>query len=175
MEQIFFYIFAVVAVLSAIAVISVRNPVHSALYLIVCFLQVAAIFILLRSPFLAAVQVFIYVGAVMVLFLFAVMVLDIGKESFGEHMHSQAIPAGITVIGLLAVFGWLISKGKITAQPGIYTEEVLAKNTEVVGKSLYTQYIFPFEVVSLLLLIALVGAIVLVMKEKRAGAGPGRP
>jgi NADH-quinone oxidoreductase subunit J len=175
MEQIFFYIFAIVAVASAIAVISVRNPVHSALYLIVCFLQVAAIFILLRSPFLAAVQVFIYVGAVMVLFLFAVMVLDIGKESFGEHMHSQAIPAGITVLGLLAVVGWLISKGKITVPLGNYTEAVLTKNTEVVGKSLYTQFIFPFEVVSLLLLIALIGAIVLVMKEKGKGAGSSRP
>jgi len=175
MEQIFFYIFAIVAVASAIAVISVRNPVHSAMYLIVCFLQVAAIFILLRSPFLAAVQVFIYVGAVMVLFLFAVMVLDIGKESFGEHMHSQAIPAGIVVLGLLAVVGWLISKGRITVPLGKYTEEVLTKNTEVVGKSLYTQYIFPFEVVSLLLLVALVGAIVLVMKERGKGAGSSRP
>jgi len=175
MEQIFFYIFAIVAVASAIAVISVRNPVHSAMYLIVCFLQVAAIFILLRSPFLAAVQVFIYVGAVMVLFLFAVMVLDIGKESFGEHMHSQAIPAGIVVLGLLAVVGWLITKGRITVPLGKYTEEVLTKNTEVVGKSLYTQFIFPFEVVSLLLLIALVGAIVLVMKEKGKGAGSTRP
>ena len=175
MEQIFFYIFAIVAVASAIAVISVRNPVHSAVYLIVCFLQVAAIFILLRSPFLAAVQVFIYVGAVMVLFLFAVMVLDIGKESFGEHMHSQAIPAGIVVLGLLAVVGWLISKGRITVPLGKYTEEVLTKNTEVVGKSLYTQYIFPFEVVSLLLLVALVGAIVLVMKERGKGAGSSRP
>jgi len=175
MEQIFFYIFAIVAVASAIAVISVRNPVHSAMYLIVCFLQVAAIFILLRSPFLAAVQVFIYVGAVMVLFLFAVMVLDIGKESFGEHMHSQAIPAGIVVLGLLAVVGWLITKGRITVPLGKYTEEVLTKNTEVVGKSLYTQYIFPFEVVSLLLLVALVGAIVLVMKERGKGAGSSRP
>lgn len=175
MEQIFFYIFAIVAVASAIAVISVRNPVHSAVYLIVCFLQVAAIFILLRSPFLAAVQVFIYVGAVMVLFLFAVMVLDIGKESFGEHMHSQAIPAGIVVLGLLAVVGWLITKGRITVPLGKYTEEVLTKNTEVVGKSLYTQYIFPFEVVSLLLLVALVGAIVLVMKERGKGAGSSRP
>jgi NADH-quinone oxidoreductase subunit J len=171
MEQIFFYIFAVIAVISAIAVVSVRNPVHSAVYLIVCFLQVAAIFILLRAPFLAAVQVFIYVGAVMVLFLFAVMVLDVGKESFGEHMHSQAIPAVITVAGLLAVAIWMISTGRLTAPLGPYTEEALAKNTEVIGKALYTQYIFPFEVVSLLLLIALIGAVVLVLKDKSKGEG----
>lgn len=174
MEQIFFYIFAVIAVASAIAVVTVRNPVHCAVYLIVCLLQVAAIFILLRSPFLAAVQVFIYVGAVMVLFLFAVMVLDIGKESFGEHMHSQTIPAVAVVIGLLAVAGWLISTGRITAPLGTYTDEVLEKSTEVVGKALYTKYIFPFEVVSLLLLVALIGAIILVMKERRRGTDSGR-
>lgn len=175
MEQIFFYIFAAIAVITAVAVVSVRNPVHSALYLIVCFLQVAAIFILLRAPFLAAVQVFIYVGAVMVLFLFAVMVLDVGKESFGEHMHSQAIPAVITVIGLLAVGIWMISSGRITAPLGVYNEEALAKNTEVIGKSLFTQYIFPFEVVSLLLLIALIGAVVLVLKDKGRGERGRRP
>lgn len=168
MEQIFFYIFAIIAVISAIAVISSRNAVHSALYLIVCFLQVAAIFILLRSPFLAVVQVFIYVGAVMVLFLFAVMVLDIGKEKFGDHMHSQTIPAVIIVVSLLGFAGYLINSGKITVPLGQYTEKVLEKNTEVIGKALFTQYIFPFEVVSLLLLIALIGAIVLVMKERGA-------
>lgn len=166
MEQIFFFIFALIAVVSAVAVISVRNPVHSAFFLIISLLQVAAIFILLRSPFLAAVQVFIYVGAVMVLFLFAVMVLDVGKESFNEHLHHQSIPAAVTVIALLGVVGFLIFTGKITAPLGQYNEAALAKNTEVIGKVLFTQYIFPFEVVSLLLLVALVGAIVLVMREK---------
>lgn len=169
MEQLFFYIFAVVAIVSALLVVTVRNAVHSAFYLIICLLQVAALFILLRSPFLAAVQVFIYVGAVMVLFLFAVMVLDIGKEEMKEHIHSQWIPAVGTIIGLLLMVGYLVKRGKLTAPLGIYNEAVLAKNTEVIGKAIYTQYIFPFEVVSLLLLIALVGAIVLVMKEK------GRP
>lgn len=166
MEQIFFFIFALIAVVSAVAVISVRNPVHSAFFLIISLLQVAAIFILLRSPFLAAVQVFIYVGAVMVLFLFAVMVLDVGKESFNEHLHHQSIPAAVTVMALLGVVGFLIFTGKITAPLGQYNEAALAKNTEVIGKVLFTQYIFPFEVVSLLLLVALVGAIVLVMREK---------
>ncbi|MBI1913069.1 MAG: NADH-quinone oxidoreductase subunit J [Deltaproteobacteria bacterium] len=167
MEQIFFYIFSILAIISAVMVVSVRNAVHSAFYLIVCFLQVAAIFILLRAPFLAAVQVFVYVGAVMVLFLFAVMVLDIGKEQFKEHLHTQAIPAIVTVIALFATMGYLVSQGRITVPLGKFTEEALSKNTEVIGKSLFTQYIFPFEVVSLLLLIALVGAIVLVLKEKK--------
>lgn len=167
MEQIFFYIFGVVAIIAAILVVSLRNPVHSAFFLIVCLLQVAALFILLRSPFLAAVQVFIYVGAVMVLFLFAVMVLDIGKETFREHMHSQAIPAVAVVVGLIVFVSYLISQGRITVPLGKFDEAALMKNTEVIGRSLFTQYIFPFEVVSLLLLVALIGAVVLVMKERR--------
>ncbi len=165
MEQLFFYIFAVIAVLSALGVVTARNPVHSAIFLIACLLQVAALFILLRSPFLAAVQVFIYVGAVMVLFLFAVMMLDIGKERLKEHIHGQRIIAVPAVILLFAMAGYLALKGNLIAPVGKYSEALLVKNTEVLGKLLYTKYIFPFEVVSVLLLVALVGAIVLVMKE----------
>jgi len=127
---------------------------------------VAAVFVLLRFPFLAAVQVFIYVGAVMVLFLFAVMVLGMGRESFGEKFHGQSIPALITLAVLFVMMGLLIFSGKLTAPGGPYTEAALAHNTELIGKALYTQYIYPFEVVSVLLLIALVGAIVLVMRDK---------
>lgn len=166
MEQLFFYIFAILAVTSAIAVISLRNPIHSAIFLMVCFLQVAAIFVLLRSPFLAAVQVFIYVGAVMVLFLFAVMVLDLGKEKIREHLHHQKLISLIAAVGLIVVIGAIILKSKLDAPIGEWTEEALMKNTEVTGKLLYTKYIYPFEVVSVLLLVALVGAIVLSMKEK---------
>lgn len=165
-EQLFFYVFAIVAVGSAIAVISVRNPVHSAFYLIICLIQVAAIFILLRSPFLAAVQVFIYVGAVMVLFLFAVLVLDLGREVIKEHLHQQAPLAIITVLILVGFMGYIILQGGITVPLGEFNEAALMKNTEVIGKKLFTKYIFPFEVVSLLLLVALVGAVVLVMREK---------
>ncbi len=166
MESIFFYIFAFVAVVTAVAVVCVRNPVHSAVFLIACLLQVAALFVLLRSPFLAAVQVFIYVGAVMVLFLFAVLVLDIGRERFGEHIHHQGPWAVVTAGGLLFVVAVLMLRGRITVPPGPFTEEKLLKNTEVIGKALFTKYIFPFEVVSLLLLVALIGAVVLVMKER---------
>lgn len=165
----FFYIFAAVAVVSAICVISVRNPVHSAVFLIVCLLQVAAIFVLLRSPFLAAAQVFIYVGAVMVLFLFAVMVLDMGKVHWKEHLHAQSGPAAVLAGVLFILLGYMALKGKLTAPIGAYNEAALVKNTEVIGRALFTKYIFPFEVVSVILLLALVGAIALVMREK---AGP---
>lgn len=168
-EQILFYIFAVIAVFSAVAVVSVRNPVHSAVYLIVTLLQVAAIFVLLRSPFLAAVQVFIYVGAVMVLFLFAVMVLNIGRERVKEHIHAQGPFAVVAAVAFFILMGYTVLSGKLPETAVKLSDAVLEKNTEVLGKLLYTKYIFPFEVVSLLLLIALVGAIVLVMNEKRRG------
>ena len=166
MEQLFFYIFSIVAVVSAILVVSVRNPVHSALYLIICFLQVAAVFVLLRSPFLAAVQVFIYVGAVMVLFLFAVMVLDLGSERLKDSIHSQSILGGALALVLFFIAFYLVYNGDIVAPLGPYTETALMKNTEVIGAALYTKYIYPFEVVSLILLVALVGAITLVMRHK---------
>lgn len=169
MEEIFFYIFGITAILSALGVITLRNPMHSALFLLVTLLQVAALFILLRSPFLAAVQVFIYVGAVMVLFLFAVMVLNIGKEEITEHLHHKSAIAAGVVGGLFLVIASLLPGGSITVPLGKYTEEVLVNNTEVMGRALFTKYIFPFEVVSLLLLVALVGAVVLVLKEKRGG------
>jgi len=167
MELIFFYIFAFIAVGAAISVVCVRNVVHSTLFLIVSLMQVAAMFILLRSPFLAAVQVFIYVGAVMVLFLFAVLVLGLGNLKFSERFHSQSIPALIALGLLFLVSGLLLfmgGGGTVPSKP--FTEAALARSTEVIGRSLYTTYIFPFEVVSLLLLIALIGAVVLVMKER---------
>ena len=169
-EGIFFYIFAVIAVASAIGVITAKNPVRSAFYLIVCLLQVAAIFVLLRSPFLAAVQVFIYVGAVMVLFLFAVLVLDIGRERLSGEIHQQVLPATAAVIALLALLGYRVLGGRPAAAVGQFGEAALAKNTEVIGKHLFTKYIFPFEVVSVVLLVALVGAIALVLKD-RGGEG----
>jgi len=167
MEQIFFYIFAVIAVIAAVSVVTSRSPVHSTLFLIVTLLQVAAIFILLRSPFLAAVQVFVYVGAVMVLFLFAVLVLGVGNETFSTRFHGQAIPAVVALCALFLVSGLLMFSGSGTVPGAPFKEEALARNTEVIGRALYTRYIFPFEVVSLLLLIALIGTVALVMKERK--------
>ncbi len=145
MEQVFFYIFAFIAVVSALAVILVKNPVHSAIYLILCLLQAAALFVLLRAPFL---------------------VLDIGKEKFGERIHGQGYLAIPVVALFLGITGYLVFKGRLTAPAGSFDESALVKNTEVLGKLLYTKYIFPFEVVSILLLVALVGAIVLVLRKK---------
>jgi len=167
MEQLFFYIFAVIAVAAALAVITVKNPVHSAVSLIVCLIQVAALYVLLKIPFLAAVQIFIYVGAVMVLFLFAVMIIDIGKERLKEQIHGQkkyAIPA---VILFFMATGYMVLWGKLTVPTPNDSAPLPGFHIEGIGKFLYTKYIFPFELVSVLLLVALVGAIVLVMKDKK--------
>jgi NADH-quinone oxidoreductase subunit J len=166
MELIFFLIFAVIAIASAVGVVTFRNPVHSALSLIICFLQVAALFILLRSPFLAVMQVFIYVGAVVVLFLFAVLILNLGREQMKERIFHGSPLVLVVIVGFVLEVGYLIFKGRLDAPIGPYTEQALALDTEVIGTLLFTKYLFPFEVVSLLLLVALVGAVILAMKEK---------
>ncbi|HHL40407.1 MAG TPA: NADH-quinone oxidoreductase subunit J [Deltaproteobacteria bacterium] len=170
MELLFFIVFAALAVASALGVVLMRNPVYSAVSLIVCLLQMAALFVLLRSPFLAAVQVFIYVGAVMVLFLFVVLFLDVGKESRSVYIHATGPWAVLGYAGYAALTAFLIGyvalRGRLSVAPGGYDEQALLENTEVMGRLLYTKYIFPFEVVSLLLLVALVGGVVLAMKER---------
>lgn len=163
-EQFFFIIFATVAVISAFFVVTLRNPVHSAVFLISTLFQVAAIFVLLRSPFLAVVQIFIYVGAVMVLFLFAVFLLDIKKATInifsGKHMPlAYAAIFCLLIESLFIVFYSGLQNLKLT-EPGV---EV---SIEIIGKVLFTSYIFPFEIVSLVLLVAMVGAIVMAREKK---------
>jgi NADH-quinone oxidoreductase subunit J len=171
-ESIFFYIFAIVSIVSALFVIISRDPVRSAMSLVVCFLQIAAIYVLLRSPFLAVVQVFVYVGAVVVLFLFVVMVLELKQEKASEYLHIRQKPWAIIIVcALLVEVGFLLFKGRISGgKVGVYTEEFLvnAGSTEVLGELLFTKFILPFELVSLLLLVALVGAIVLTLKSKQS-------
>lgn len=161
-EQFFFLIFAFFAVASALAVVTLRNPVHSALALMVCLFQVACLFVLLRSPFLAVVQVFIYVGAVMVLFLFVVMILDIRKvllePMVGKRKGVVYFLVGAVTLELVAVLTGL-SFERLSPLAG---EEV---TIETLGRVLFTEYLFPFELVSVLLLVAMVGAIVMV-KER---------
>ncbi|MFQ5900645.1 MAG: NADH-quinone oxidoreductase subunit J [Thermodesulfobacteriota bacterium] len=167
-ETIFFYIFAITAIVSAIFVVFQRDPVRSALFLVVCFFQVAGLFILLRSPFLAAVQVFVYVGAVIVLFLFVVMVLELRKEKVLEYLHIGHRPwVFLLVMAILLEVGYFLSKVKLNVTQGIYTEKFLieAGSTEVLGKLIFTKYILPFELVSIILLVALIGAVALVKKK----------
>ncbi len=158
MEQLFFCIFAGAAVGSALAVVTLRNPVHSALCLMICFFQIAGLFILLRSPFLAVAQVFIYVGAVMVLFLFVVLLLDVRKVTM-EAVPVRNRGVALAVIGVVTVELLVLILG--SGFPSAHMGSAGMVTIEAIGRSLFTTYLFPFEVVSVVLLVAMVGAIVM--------------
>jgi NADH-quinone oxidoreductase subunit J len=167
--EVLFWVFASILAISALAMITVRNPVHSALLLVLCFFTSAAIWLLLEAEFLAVVLILVYVGAVMVLFLFVVMMLDINIEEVRARVTRYAlvgaIVAGVVVFEIVSVV-WTRSgadsHGAVTALPANYS------NTAELGKLLYTEYVYPFELAAVLLLVAIVAAISLTMR-KRAG------
>jgi NADH-quinone oxidoreductase subunit J len=166
-----FWLFAIVMVAAAVMVISARNPVHSVLFLILAFFNAAGLFVLLGAEFLAMVLVVVYVGAVAVLFLFVVMMLDI---SFAELRQGflQYLPVGATVgIVLLAelllvVFNWLFAPeaSQVRSYPVPPAGQVT--NTQALGHILYTDYVFVFQAAGMVLLVAMVGAIVLTLRSR---------
>jgi NADH-quinone oxidoreductase subunit J len=165
----FFYIFAAGAIASGVAVITAKNPVHAVLYLIFTFFNAAGLFILLGAEFLAMLLVIVYVGAVAVLFLFVVMMLDVDfaelKAGFIKNAPVGLLVAGAVLAELVMLF---VSRGfKINATnalaapiPGNLT------NTDALGRVLYTKYVYLFEGASLVLIVAMIGAIVLTLKHK---------
>jgi NADH-quinone oxidoreductase subunit J len=164
-----FYLFAAVTVASAILVIFARNPVHSVLWLILAFFNAAGLFILLGAEFLAMILVVVYVGAVAVLFLFVIMMLDVDfaelRQGFLEYMPFGLLIGGMFLAELLLVAGgWVISP---TISKSI-TAPISAtmSNTEAIGMVLYTQYIHYFQLAGLVLLVAMIGAIVLTLRHK---------
>ena len=165
----FFYLFSAVLVASAFMVISSRNPVHSVLFLILAFVNAAGLFLLLQAEFLAMILVVVYVGAVAVLFLFVVMMLDV---DFAELRHGflQYLPIGV-VVGLvvaleliLVVGAWTVGAGA-PAQVTTPTPEGMS-NTLALGRVIYTQYLVLFQAAGLVLLTAMIGAIVLTLRHK---------
>jgi len=166
---VFFYIFACVLVASAFMVIASRNPVHSVLYLILAFVNAAGLFVMMGAEFLAMILVVVYVGAVAVLFLFVVMMLDVDFAELKQGVL-QYLPVGMVIGGiflaeiLLVVGAWAIApatKGAITAPiPAGVT------NTEAIGLVLYTKYVYFFQISGLILLVAMIGAIVLTLRHK---------
>lgn len=177
--EILFYIFSAVLVVSSIGVITARNPVHAALFLVFAFFNSAVIWLLLQAEFLAIVLVLVYVGAVMVLFLFVVMMLDINIAQMRAGFTRYA-PLGIVialiVIGEIASVVWLKSSGgdattsALGASSGVAAPLAMAgySNTQALGELLYTKYLYPLELASVVLLVSIVVAISLTM-HKRAG------
>ena len=178
LEQSIFYIFAALLVISAGMVITVRNPVHAALFLVLSFFCSAAIWLLLQAEFLAIVLVLVYVGAVMVLFLFVVMMLDINlaplREGFARYLPVGAAVAAIVVVELALVIG--VSDFGLDSMPPPPAQPAGHSNTAELGTLLYTVYVYPFELAAAILLVAIVAAIALTMR-RRAGVktqDPGR-
>src|SRR5882724_11105898 len=160
-QIIMFYVFAAVAVASGVMVISARNPVHSVLFLILAFFNSAGLFVLVGAEFLAMILVIVYVGAVAVLFLFVVMMLDINfvelRQGFLQYLPIGATIGFILFVELLLVFGaWvyvpdLLTTATVPADPRI-------TNTEALGALLYTRYVYAFQASGVILLIAMIGA-----------------
>ncbi|WP_249689940.1 NADH-quinone oxidoreductase subunit J [Stappia sp. WLB 29] len=171
LQAIFFYLFAAVAVASAFMVIASRNPVHSVLFLILAFFNAAGLFILLGAEFLAMLLVVVYVGAVMVLFLFVVMMLDVDfvemRQGFLQYMPVGGLIGLILLVELLFVLGaWAISPeiAGTTAAPAPLPADM--SNTRALGELVYTRYILFFQTAGLVLLVAMIGAIVLTLRHK---------
>ncbi len=161
-----FYLFAAITLFSGLMVITAKNPVHSVLFLILAFFNAAGLFILLGAEFVAMILVIVYVGAVAVLFLFVVMMLDI---SFGDLRKGamQYVPVGIVIgVILMAELIFIFSGWKFA--PGAVKEDILSEftNTEQLGHVLYTKYLFAFQVSGLILLVAMIGAIVLTHRRR---------
>jgi len=168
--EILFYVFSAVLVVAAVGVITARNPVHAVLFLVFAFFNSAVIWLLLEAEFLAIVLVLVYVGAVMVLFLFVVMMLDVNIAQVREGFTRYA-PLGILIAALVVVeigsVVWVKHMGVTQVAPAAAAAEGYS-NTRVLGELLYTKYLYPFELAAVLLLLAIVAAIVLTMRH-RAG------
>ncbi len=161
-----FYLFSAVLLVSALLVITARNPVYSALYLVLAFFNAAALFLLLGAEFLGLILILVYVGAVMVLFLFVVMMLDINlerlKEGFLRYLPLGLAIAIIGVLEMVAVF-WTTPIGRVPA-PGPIPAN--ADNTRALGELLYTHYLYPFEIAAVILLVAIIAAIALTLRRR---------
>jgi NADH-quinone oxidoreductase subunit J len=166
-QAIAFYLFSAVAVASGVMVISARNPVHSVLFLILAFFNAAALFVLMGAEFLAMILVVVYVGAVAVLFLFVVMMLDINfvelRQGFLQYLPIGAL-VGFVLLAEL-VFALAVSSFAVSGD-GLQATPAGVSNTHALGRILYTDYAYVFQVAGLILLIAMIGAIVLTLRER---------
>jgi NADH-quinone oxidoreductase subunit J len=163
-----FWAFSAVIVASALAVVSVRNPVHAALYLVLTFFTTAGIWLLLQAEFLAITLVLVYVGAVMVLFLFVVMMLDVNldelRAKFKQHSFVAGLVGSVMLLELLLVISSNFASVKLANVP---KPAAPINNTAALGAKLYTEYVYPFELAAVLLLVAIIAAIALTLRKRK--------
>ena len=166
MELFFFFIVALVAVVSCILVITCRNPVNSALSLVMAFFCLATFYVMLDAPFMAAIQVIVYAGAIMVLIVFVIMLLNLRTETASRYRHAVVIGSTVGVLSLFEIIYFLL-RGGVTGTRGGLNKEIIERvgHTELIGRSMFTDFLLPFEITSILLLIAIIGAVVLSKKK----------
>lgn len=185
-QQILFYIFAVVALLSAILMVAHRNPVYSAIFLIVTLFALAGFYVLLNAPFVAAAHIIVYAGAIMVLFLFVIMLLNLKRDPIRERgKFGRRAFATVLVLVLILEIGALIAASFFTAKSDIAIGEIVRGaggppvglhngappdstaigSTANIGRQLFTTYLLPFEIASVLLLVGIIGAVVLAKRQ----------
>ena len=166
-EAIVFYVFSAILVFSALRVITARNTVHSALFLVLAFFTCSGIWLLLRAEFLAITLVLVYVGAVMVLFLFVVMMLDVNveqmREGFWKYLPLGAL-VGVAIAVEMGLLLWINFAGVQSTMPDVPADY---SNTKALGNVMYTEYVYPFELAAVLLLVAIIAAIALTMRRRK--------
>ena len=167
-----FYVFSAVLLFSAFRVITARNPVHAALFLVLAFFQAAAVWILLKAEFLAITLVLVYVGAVMVLFLFVVMMLDINLDSVRKGFWTHFPLAGMVGATIALEMSYVLMGGfreppQVASGPIAGQISGQVSNTKELGKLLYSEYIYPLEIAAVILLVAIIAAIALTLRERK--------
>jgi len=170
LQGIAFYLLSTVAVVAGLLVVTAKNPVHSVLWLILAFFSSAGLFVLLGAEFLAMLLIVVYVGAVAVLFLFVVMMLDVDflrlREGFAQYLPLAVIVAGVLLAEMVMISLTVVNRGAAAeaASPMVATAD--ASNVETIGRVLYTDYVYFFQAAGIVLLIAMIGAIVLTLRHK---------
>jgi NADH-quinone oxidoreductase subunit J len=167
-----FYLFSVVMLFSSLRVITARNPVHAVLFLVLAFFNAAGLWMLLQAEFLAIALVMVYVGAVMVLFLFVVMMLDINIERL-RHGFWRHLPLGATIGVIIVVEMATVLTGKYFNLNRFPAHDVLAgeSNTKALARILFTDYVYPFELASIILLVAIIAAVMLTLRQRKDTKG----
>lgn len=162
----FFIYHAVLIIALSLIVITRKSPVHSVLFMLVLFFHIASLYLFLNAEFLAAIQIIIYAGAIMVLFLFVIFLLDLKQEVVANRYIYQWPTSIVIAGGVFAVIAYSVSS-LVLGPTGKYSSEYIDKvgNTKAIGQLMYTQYIFPFEIASMVLLVGLIGAVVLAKKH----------
>lgn len=170
LQSVAFYLLAGIACFSAFLVVTARNPVHSVLFLILTFFSAAGLFVLMGAEFLAMLLVVVYVGAVAVLFLFVVMMLDVDfvrlREGYARYLPFAAVIAAVLLVEMIVISVTVASGGAAAGAtaPAVGTEDM--SNIEAIGRVLYTDYVYFFQAAGIVLLIAMIGAIVLTLRHK---------